>query len=291
MKYLISVLGLFVMSASAFAATGRMSTASQMSDPSRVSLTKVPMAVAPVAPGSSVQPSVPSGEAPVAPGADSADGNTSSEPEQNTKPEKDMREKEKAACINNNIGIGNTFVWASRYSNTNNYAAMVEDIENPENNACFVKVELKSDDAKVNLSDVPAKYFVMGQNITCGAWTDEKALEKRILDAKKSARTWATVGGVVGGAGVGVGAMELFGNKLIGGAVEGQKDKSLSTTELLYSQMMVLQKNNDSRFGEMMGHLQKLQKYCEDPVWSSADKPKECTEIDYVRLLNINTAQ
>ncbi len=27
---------------------------------------------------------------------------------------KDMREKEKAACINNNIGVGNTFVWAYR---------------------------------------------------------------------------------------------------------------------------------------------------------------------------------
>ena len=60
-------------------------------------------------------------------------------------------------------------------------------------------------------------------------------MQKRVLDARKSARTWATVGGAVGGAGLGVGVMELFGNKLIGGAVEGQK--ALTTNELLYSQM------------------------------------------------------
>lgn len=144
---------------------------------------------------------------------------------------KDMREKEKAACINNNIGIGNTFVWASRYSNTNNYASMVEDVENPENNICFVKVELKSSDSKISVADVPSQYFEMGRDITCGAWADEGVLRQRILDAKKTARTWGTVGGAVGGAGVGVGMMELFGNKLIGGKVEGQKDKNLSEAE------------------------------------------------------------
>ncbi|MDR0726802.1 MAG: hypothetical protein LBF37_01935, partial [Rickettsiales bacterium] len=42
----------------------------------------------------------------------------------------DKRDKEKAACISNNIGVGNTFVWASKYSNTNNYASMVEDTVN-----------------------------------------------------------------------------------------------------------------------------------------------------------------
>ena len=55
------------------------------------------------------------------------------------------------------------------------------------------------------------------------------------LDARKSGRTWATVGGAVGGAGLGVGIMELFGNRLIGGKVMGQK--SLDEVELLYSQM------------------------------------------------------
>ena len=57
-----------------------------------------------------------------------------------TEPDVDNREKERLACISNNIGVGNTFVWASRYSNTANYATMVEDTENPENNVCFVKL-------------------------------------------------------------------------------------------------------------------------------------------------------
>lgn len=286
MKYLVLVFGLFVVVADANAATGRLSTASQMADPSRVGLTKTPMVVTSVQPGSSVQPSAVADKASVH--VEPIGGNKNDVTAPAPAPSKDMREKEKAACVNNNIGIGNTFVWASRYSNTGNYAAMVEDTENPENNTCFVKVELKSDDAKVNVSDIPSKYFVMGQTITCGSWIDEDALEKRILDAKKSARTWATVGGVVGGAGVGVGAMELFGNKLIGGAVQGQKADNLSQTELLYSQMMVLQKNGDSRLGELQKHLKDLKSSCEDPVWSTrSDKPKECTDIDYNRLLSI----
>ena len=46
--------------------------------------------------------------------------------------EVDRREAERNACINNNIGVGNTFVWASRYSDTSNYASMNEDVKNPE---------------------------------------------------------------------------------------------------------------------------------------------------------------
>lgn len=137
---------------------------------------------------------------------------------------KDMREAERNACINNNIGIGNTFVWASRYSDTSNYNSMVEDTEHPENNVCFVRVELKSDDSsRVSVSDVPAKYFMWGENIECGSWADAKEIEQRILDARKGARVGGIVAASVGGAGIGVGAMELFGNKLIGGKVQGQK--------------------------------------------------------------------
>ena len=44
----------------------------------------------------------------------------------------DRREKEKNICLSNNIGVGNTFVWASKYSNTQNYVNMVEDVEEPE---------------------------------------------------------------------------------------------------------------------------------------------------------------
>ncbi len=203
---------------------------------------------------------------------------------------KDMREKEKAACINNNIGVGNTFVWASRYSNVNNYASMVEDVEEPENNTCFVRVEMKSDDAKVSVADIPAKYFEMGQTITCGSWADENALEKRILDAKKSARTWGTVGGAVGGAALGVGAMELFGNKLIGGSVQGQK--ALKDSELLYSQLAVLKKNDKAKYDQIMSQIKSLKRECDNwpNIGGETELPSECIRINYDYILGLDSA-
>jgi len=201
-------------------------------------------------------------------------------------PEKDKREKEKAACIQNNIGVGNTFVWASRYSNTNDYSTMIEDTENPENNTCFVKVSLKSADTKIDLGDIKSQYFEMGRDITCGSWVDEDKIEKRILDAKKNVRTWATVGGAVGGAAVGVGSMELFGNKLIGGKVEGQK--ALSDDELLRSQLLVLKKDNSAKYNEVIEHLKSLKKACEDSaVWVvDSEKPEACNNVKYDYLLS-----
>ena len=117
---------------------------------------------------------------------------------------------EKEACTSNNVGTNNTFVWASKDSDTSNYSSMVEDTENPENNTCFVRVALNSSDSKIDVSDIDAVYYEMGNTIHCGSWADRGKIEDRILDAKKSARTWGTVAGAVGGAGVGVGAMELF---------------------------------------------------------------------------------
>ncbi len=198
--------------------------------------------------------------------------------------EKDMREKEKAACLNNNIGVGNTFVWASRYSNVGNYASMVEDVENPENNVCFVRVELKSDDNRINISDVAAVYYPMGTTITCGAWADEGMIKDRILAAKKSGRTWGTVAGAVGGAGIGVGAMELFGNELIGGKVEGQHD--LEGTELIRSQLAVLRKEDQATYNRFRDWLIGLRDACENPVWAGA-KPDACNNYDYVTLLSV----
>ncbi len=199
--------------------------------------------------------------------------------------EKNMREREKAACIQNNIGVGATFVWASRYSNSADYNSMIEDVEFPENNVCFVKVGLKSKDSSINVSDIPTKYFVMGENITCGEWTNEEKLKDRILEAKKKGRTWATVGGAVGGAGIGVGAMELFGNKLIGGAVEGQagiKDK----TELLCSQLKVLHQEKSSKYNDIRDSLTELKKYCDDSsAWPDGGAPNDCKEFDYDALL------
>ena len=201
----------------------------------------------------------------------------------------DNREKEKLACISNNIGIGNTFVWASRYSNTNDYATMVEDVENPENNVCFVLVEVKSNDPKISVSDVPGKYFVMGNDITCGDWADVDTLRQRILDAKKSVRTWATVGGVVGGAGIGVGAMELFGNRWIGGAVEGQANTNLDKNELLLSQLLVLRDSGGARdpsYTQIVDALNALKQECNSDVWVGAAKPDECDTYNYEFILN-----
>lgn len=172
--------------------------------------------------------------------------------------EVDRREAERNACVNNNIGVGNTFVWASRYSNTVDYASMTEDIEHPENNVCFVRVELKSDDAKISVSDVPAKYFMWGENIECGSWANEKEMEKRILDAKKGARIGGIVASTVGGAGLGVGAMELFGNRLIDGKVMGQKSSKLSKEELYVSQLNVLRKQNKLEYDNIVDALRIL---------------------------------
>lgn len=194
------------------------------------------------------------------------------------------REKEKQACISNNIGIGNTFVWASRYSNPDNYSSMIEDTENPDNNVCFVRVEIKSNDPKISVDDISGKYFIMGNDITCGQWADTDTLRQRILNAKKSTRTWATVGGVVGGAGLGVGAMELFGNRLIGGAVEGQR--SLSDDDLLLSQLLVLRDSNKTEYNAIVALLNTIKTECDSDIYKSATQPSECSAFNWDAILN-----
>ncbi len=198
----------------------------------------------------------------------------------------DGRDRERAACMGNNIGIGNTFVWASKFSNANNYASMVEDIENPENNVCWVRIELKSDDTKINVADVAPIYYEFGRVIRCGSWADADKIKSRILDAKKSARTWGTVAGVIGGAGVGVGAMELFGNRAIGGAVMGQKDERLSDMQVLRSQILTLQSQNDLRYDQLVGYLRNLRDACNDPSWAAAGQevPDVCLQYDFTQL-------
>ena len=185
-------------------------------------------------------------------------------PEEMQPAEKDKREKEKLACISNNIGVGNTFVWASRYSNTTDYSMMVEDVENPENNVSFVKVGVKSDDDRIRTDDIKEKYFVWGQDIECGSWVDSEMMRQRILDAKKKGRAWATVGAAVGGAGLGVGIMEVGGNKLIakmgGEKVEGQK--ALEGVELLSSQLVVLKKESKAEYDIFMADLKKMRDEC-----------------------------
>ncbi len=218
---------------------------------------------------------------------DTPDNDKPDVPDTPVQPDVDMREKERTACLNNNIGVGNTFVWASRYSNVNNYASMVEDVEEPANNTCFVKVEVKSNDPKVSVYDIPSKYFEMGRSITCASWANEETLRQRILDAKKTARVWGTVGGAVGGAGIGVGMMELFGNKLIGGKVMGQKD--LEGNELLKSQMLVLKEKNRTGYAEFVRTACEFIDACSDEVWQTADAPDACVKnmANYKSLLNM----
>lgn len=169
----------------------------------------------------------------------------------------DMREAERNACINNNIGVGNTFVWASKYSDTSNYANMVEDVEHPENNVCFVRVELSStNESRIKVADIEPKYFMWGEPIKCGSWVSRKEMENRILDARKGARIGGIVASTVGGMGLGVGSMELFGNKLIGGKVEGQK--GVDKIELYKAQ---LSKEENK---EYIDYLKIMVKACEE---------------------------
>jgi hypothetical protein len=191
----------------------------------------------------------------------SSNGAVTSSSSSSTATEADQREAERNACINNNVGIGNTFVWASRYSDSSNYAGMVEDIENPENNVCFVRVELKSDDeSRISVSDIAPKYFTWGENIECGSWANEKEMEKRILEARKGARIGGIVASTVGGAGVGVGAMELFGNKLIDGKVQGQKSSKLSESDLYRSLLLTYKNNRDPQYNTICNALAVMKK-------------------------------
>ena len=172
---------------------------------------------------------------------------------------------DKEDCLANNMGYGNVYVWASRFSNGTDYARMIEDVSNPDNNTCWVRVDIKSDNPKISVSDVAPRWFVVGQQVTCGDWTNRDTLRQRALNARKSARTWATVGGAVGGAGLGVGIMELFGNRLIGGKVMGQK--SLDEMELLYSQM------SETERREYTESMEKLSDLCDELYQKGGTSP------------------
>ena len=205
-------------------------------------------------------------------------------PDTQVSSEVDKREKEKNACISNNIGTSNTFVWASKFSNPSNYSSMIEDTKEPNNNVCFVRVELKSADKRIKLDDVPPVYYEMGRNIVCGSWVNEEKMEKKILDAKETARIWGTVAGSVGGAGVGVGSMELFGNKLIGGKVEGQK--ALNDNELLRSQLLVLKEKDNKTYQEFIANIKELKSEC-DKLGDKRNEVEACNEFDFDTLLKI----
>lgn len=265
MKYALSLFMMLVMLGNAWAAIvpsgrGRATMAGQMMTSPRATVSRNDIAAMAAV------------NNPTASGNNSALAVT---PEVMLPAEKDIYQQEKEACIRNNIGVTDTFVWASRNSNLNSYSSMVEDVNNPANNACFVKVGLKSLDNKIVLNDIQPKYFEMGHNITCGSWVDEEMVKQKILDAKKSARVWGTIGASVGGAAVGVGAMELFGNELIGGAVEGQK--SLSSHALVRSQVLALKDKDVVQYNSYITDLTKFKAEC--------DKIKDSTSDNFARAM------
>lgn len=205
------------------------------------------------------------------------------------KPVSVNRDKERTACLSNNIGIGNTFVWASRNSNTANYATMVEDVENPENNVCFVLVGMRSDDSRINVADIQPRYFEWGQNITCGSWADESKLESRILEAKKTARTLGTIGGAVGGAGIGVGAMELFGNRALSNingmeGLQGQKQYEERSVEWYKAKANELKRDNNDAYSTFVKHLKAFQAECSK---AEGERSAKCDDEKYKNLVNL----
>jgi hypothetical protein len=142
----------------------------------------------------------------------------------------------KSECEAAGAGRGNGFVWASKNGAPTDYAGLIEDARDPGNNACWMRVEVTSEDSRIKTDSMGARYFMSGTRGTCGGWLDEKAIEKQILAVKKKARVGGVIAGALGGAALGVGAMELFGNKAIGGKVMGQK--GLSGDQLLKSQIL-----------------------------------------------------
>lgn len=207
-------------------------------------------------------------------------GTENESPQPNDRP--DNREAERIACLSNNVGMDATFVWASRYSNTASYSMMVEDVEHPENNVCFAHVKIQSTDNGVNLSDFDSKYFPVDEVVTCGSWVNKEKLENRILDAKKTTRTLATIGGAVGGAGIGVGAMEVFGNNLLEKAgwddVQGQN--ALSKDELFISQMKIYKEEQPVQYKNIMCILKELKDICD-----GSNPPDNCNTINYKDIL------
>ena len=266
-KFLSFIIGCFVVSGAVAAPGGRarVSMANQMDVASRATVSRNEIsAMAATNAKSATNESV---SAPVA-------APVTTPEQQEKKQQEDVIEKARRTCLSNNIGVGNTFVWASRYSNLSEYSTMVEDIDTPENNTCFVRVGLVSDDERIDLSDIEDKYFEMGKTITCGSWVAEEEMRQRILDAKKKVRVWSTVGASVGGAALGVGAMELFGNKLLGkgiSSVEGQK--GLQGAAQKRSQLLVLQKEDKTKYGTVIDNLKNLKGQC-------GQLPTDCPDGD-----------
>ena len=64
----------------------------------------------------------------------------------------------------------------------NMYGIMIADFAIP---GSVIEFSLDYEDVvSVDVSDVPTKYFVMGENITCGEWANEETLKNTFLDLR-----------------------------------------------------------------------------------------------------------
>ncbi|MDR1826557.1 MAG: hypothetical protein LBQ49_02595 [Rickettsiales bacterium] len=90
-------------------------------------------------------------------------------------------------------------------------AAAMTEHETAGENACFYPVAIKSADIKNMGRFFPPRHFMAGATVECGSWIDAADLDAAILDAKKNARTGWTIAASVGGAALGVGAVEGIG--------------------------------------------------------------------------------
>lgn|GEM_PF-7069978 len=170
---------------------------------------------------------------------------------------------DRANCIANNVGMAGVFVWGGTAArNSPDYATrgvagvgmLREDIVNPANNTCWVRVDLDSSERNVNLSGISGAYFAENDAVTCGSWANKKDIESKILQAKSTGRTLATIGGAVGGAALGVAAAETVMH--FGGWYRGQKTLAPGSAELICSNLLRLEKREQkgkSVQGELKG--------------------------------------
>jgi hypothetical protein len=133
----------------------------------------------------------------------------------------------KDKCLANNVGMGGVFIWANKDArNAPNYlttgipsvAMLTEDVSNPANNTCFVRVELASTQSGVNLAGMPYAYFAENDTVTCGSWVSKSAVEEKILAASSTSRTLGTIGGAVAGAGIGFMGTDFIAANTVGTA-------------------------------------------------------------------------
>jgi hypothetical protein len=185
--------------------------------------------------------------------------------------------KDREICETN--GSGGVFVWASRNSSAagkgaSHISTLLEDTTDMDNNTCWIRVDVASEQ-RIDSGKLASAYFPAGSNITCGSWLDKGAVEKAILDAKKSGRTWGTVAGVVVGAGVGVGAMELFGNKAIGVTDKSAKFAQYRPDQLAYE----LKKQDPAAGGALESAVNELNSACAElKAIPGQSVPPECNQ-------------